>query len=118
MYDSIESLSHQIHWHPGAGEDGWEQNDHVGEADLLRGDQRAYEQSHANEAATHDEEDQENKACAPSDLEPEEASDAIDDGDLDDSDSEVSRLIRDEGGFQLSPELGTDPSVYYLPPER
>lgn len=39
-------------------------------------------------------------------------------GDLDDSDSEVSRLIREEGGFQLNPELGTDPSVYYLPPDR
>ena len=39
-------------------------------------------------------------------------------GDLEDPSSEVSRLIREEGGFQLNPELGTDPSVYYLPPER
>lgn len=39
-------------------------------------------------------------------------------GDLDDSDSEVSRLIRDESGFQLNPELDTDPCVYYLPAER
>jgi molybdopterin-containing oxidoreductase family iron-sulfur binding subunit len=39
-------------------------------------------------------------------------------GDLDDPDSEVSRLIREEDGFQLNPELGTDPSVYYLASER
>ena len=39
-------------------------------------------------------------------------------GDLDDPNSEASRLIREEGGFQLNPELGTDPSVWYLPPER
>lgn len=39
-------------------------------------------------------------------------------GDLDDPCSEVSRLIREEGGFQLNPELGTDPAVWYLPPER
>ena len=37
-------------------------------------------------------------------------------GDLDDPSSEVSRLIRDRAGFQLNPELGTDPSVYYLAP--
>ncbi len=36
-------------------------------------------------------------------------------GDLDDPNSEVSQLIRSKHGFQLFKELGTDPSVYYLP---
>ena len=36
-------------------------------------------------------------------------------GDLDDSQSEVAKLIASRGGFQLRRELGTDPSVYYLP---
>ena len=35
-------------------------------------------------------------------------------GDLDDPDSEVSRLIRARYSFQLLPEKGTDPSVYYV----
>lgn len=36
-------------------------------------------------------------------------------GDLDDPTSEVSRLIKERGGFTLHPEKGTRPSVYYLP---
>jgi len=28
----------------------------------------------------------------------------------------VARLIRERGGTPLHPELGTNPSVYYLPP--
>jgi len=37
-------------------------------------------------------------------------------GDLDDPHSEVSTLIKRQRGFQLQPELGNKPKVYYLPP--
>jgi molybdopterin-containing oxidoreductase family iron-sulfur binding subunit len=36
-------------------------------------------------------------------------------GDLDDPTSQVSRLIKERGGFVLHPEKGTQPNVYYLP---
>lgn len=36
-------------------------------------------------------------------------------GDLNDPESEVSVLLRRERGYQLNPEFGTKPSVYYLP---
>lgn len=39
-------------------------------------------------------------------------------GDLEDEDSEVSRLIREEGGRQPLPEAGTNPSVFYLDARR
>lgn len=39
-------------------------------------------------------------------------------GDLNDPNSEVSILIRERGGFQLHPEFGTNPNVYYLPRRR
>ena len=39
-------------------------------------------------------------------------------GDLDDPESNVSRLIKELKGFTIHPELGTKPSVYYLPAHR
>lgn len=35
-------------------------------------------------------------------------------GDLNDPESQISRLLRSRHNFRLRPELGTDPSVYYL----
>lgn len=35
-------------------------------------------------------------------------------GDLNDPDSNVSKLIKERRGYRLHPEYGTDPSVYYI----
>jgi Fe-S-cluster-containing dehydrogenase component len=37
-------------------------------------------------------------------------------GDLDDPNSEISKILNSRSSFRLLPELGTEPSVYYLPP--
>nr|CRH05361.1 Formate-dependent nitrite reductase, 4Fe4S subunit [Candidatus Magnetococcus massalia] len=39
-------------------------------------------------------------------------------GDVHDPDSDVSQKIREDGGFQLMPELGTQPANHYLPRRR
>ncbi len=39
-------------------------------------------------------------------------------GDVHDPESEVSRLIREEGGYQLQPEWGTRPANHYLPRKK
>ena len=36
-------------------------------------------------------------------------------GDVHDPDSEVSIMIREQGGYQLQPEWGTNPAYHYLP---
>ena len=36
-------------------------------------------------------------------------------GDVHDPDSEVSTIIREQGGYQLQPEWGTNPANHYLP---
>ena len=35
-------------------------------------------------------------------------------GDLGDTESQVSRLIKERHGIQLNPDLNTDPSIYYI----
>lgn len=39
-------------------------------------------------------------------------------GDLDDPNSEVSKLVKERSGVRLLEELGTQPKTYYLPPKR
>lgn len=39
-------------------------------------------------------------------------------GDLDGFDSQVSKLLREKRGFQLHPEYGSNPSIYYVDRQR
>ena len=39
-------------------------------------------------------------------------------GDLDDPNSEVSKVVREREGYQLLPELGYNPTNHYLPPRK
>jgi len=40
--------------------------------------------------------------------------DALHFGDIDDPESNVSKIIKERNGFRLLPEMETDPSIYYL----
>ena len=39
-------------------------------------------------------------------------------GDLDDPDSEISKVLKDRNVFRLQEELGTKPKVFYIPPPK
>jgi molybdopterin-containing oxidoreductase family iron-sulfur binding subunit len=39
-------------------------------------------------------------------------------GDLNDPNSSVSQMINSSAAYTLNPELGTEPSVYYIPPKK
>ena len=39
-------------------------------------------------------------------------------GDMKDPGSEVSKLVKEDKSYRLSPETGTEPKVYYLPPKE
>ena len=43
---------------------------------------------------------------------------AIHFGDLNDPESNVSKILTANDGYRLKPEEGTEPSVYYLPPQE
>ena len=43
---------------------------------------------------------------------------AIHFGDLNDPESNVSKILTAKDGYRLKPEEGTEPSVYYLPPQE
>jgi tetrathionate reductase subunit B len=43
---------------------------------------------------------------------------AIHFGDLNDSSSAISKMLQSKAAFCLKPDQGTEPAVYYLPPEK